>query len=63
MNGEPFSKAGDSGSLVVGYDEEGVRHAVGLIFAGNEARGQSFMVSLQVVLQNLGVELVSGLNV
>jgi hypothetical protein len=62
-NGQPFSKGGDSGSLVVGYDEQGNRHAIGLVFAGNEARGQSFIVPLPVVLDKLGVELVSGLNV
>jgi len=62
-NGQPFSKAGDSGSLVVAYDDAGVRHAVGLIFAGNEVRGHSYVVPLQVVLEKLGVELVSGLNV
>jgi len=62
-NGQPFSKAGDSGSLVVAYDDQGERHAIGLIFAGNELRGHSFIVPLQVVLEKLGVELVSGLNV
>lgn len=62
-NGQAFSKAGDSGSLVVAYDDAGDRHAIGLIFAGNEVRGHSFIVPLQIVLEKLGVELVSGLNV
>lgn len=59
----PFSKAGDSGSLVVGYDDDGNRHAVGLVFAGNEARGQSFILPLPLILDKLGVELVTGHNV
>ena len=62
-NGQPFSKAGDSGSLVVGYDDAGERFAIGLVFAGNEPRGQSFILPLPTILNKLDVKLVTGLNV
>jgi hypothetical protein len=62
-NGSAFSKAGDSGSLVVGYNAEGERQAVGLVFAGDVARGLSFILPLPSILQQLGVELVYGHNV
>lgn len=61
-NGAPFSKGGDSGSLVMGYDADGNRHAVGLVFAGNEARGLSFILPLPTILNQLEVELVYGHN-
>ncbi|MEA1942906.1 MAG: hypothetical protein U9P68_11745 [Pseudomonadota bacterium] len=60
-NAQPFSAAGDSGSLVVGYDQEGNRLAVGIVFAG-DGRNRSFILSLPVILQKLGVSLVSGHN-
>ncbi|PJG48317.1 hypothetical protein CAF53_08745 [Sphingobium sp. LB126] len=62
-NGAPFSRAGDSGSLVVGVWPDGSKRAVGLVFAGNEARGQSFILPLQPIVNQLGVELVYGHNV
>lgn len=62
-NGQPFSKSGDSGSLVIATDDSGLRRAVGIVFAGNEARGHSFMLSLPAILDKLNVELVSGHNV
>lgn len=58
---QPFSRAGDSGSLVVGYDEGGNRHAVGLVFAGTD-RGLSYILPLPTILGKLGVELVYGHN-
>jgi hypothetical protein len=61
-NDAPFSKAGDSGSLVVGYDQQGQRVAVGLVFAGNEERGLSFALPLANILTLLGVSLVSSHN-
>jgi len=62
-NGQPFSKGGDSGSLVVGYAADGTRSAVGLVFAGNEQRGLSFILPLPSILHKLGVEMVYGHNV
>lgn len=62
-HGAMFSRPGDSGSLVVGLHPDGTRKAVGLVFAGNEARGQSFILPLRPILQQLGVELVYGHNV
>jgi hypothetical protein len=62
LPGTYFSRAGDSGSLVVGVWPDGSRKAVGLIFAGNE-RGQSFILPLPSIVNQLGVELVYGHNV
>lgn len=62
-NNAAFSRPGDSGSLVVGYTPEGVRVAVGLVFAGNESRGLSFILPLPNVLSRMNVTLVSGHNV
>lgn len=62
LNGGFFSRPGDSGSLVVGVWPDGVRRSVGLVFAGNE-RGQSFILPLQTIVNQLGVELVYGHNV
>ncbi|NTF42594.1 hypothetical protein [Rhizobium rhizogenes] len=62
-NGLPFSKAGDSGSLVVADDGQGNTHAVGLVFAGNEQRGLSFILPLPEIMQKLSVEIVSGHHV
>jgi hypothetical protein len=62
-NNAAFSRPGDSGSLVVGYMPDGQRAAVGLVFAGNESRGQSFILPLPNILSRLDVTLVSGHNV
>ncbi len=62
-NGHPFSRAGDSGSIVMGVADDGSRTAVGLVFAGNEPRAQSFILPLEPILQQLNVELVYGHNV
>lgn len=62
-NNSAFSRCGDSGSLVVGYTPEGTRRAVGLIFAGNEQRGLSFLLPLPNILTRLDVTLVAGHNV
>ncbi len=59
---QPFSRAGDSGSLVVGVWPDGSRKAVGIVFAGNEAKGQSFILPLLPIVNQLGVELVYGHN-
>lgn len=61
-NNRLFSKPGDSGSLVTMFDQQGVRHSCGLVFAGNELNGQSFILSLPKIMYTLGVELVSGHN-
>jgi hypothetical protein len=62
-NNAAFSRPGDSGSLVVGYTPEGQSVAVGLVFAGNETRGLSFILPLPNILSRLEVTLVSGHNV
>ncbi len=62
-NGLPFSRPGDSGSLVVGHWPDGVRRAVGLVFAGNESRGQSFILPIRPIVNQLAVELIYGHNV
>ena len=59
-NGAAFSKPGDSGSLVVAHDGQGQTSAVGLVFAGNELRGLSFILPLPEIMQKLSVEIVSG---
>lgn len=60
--GMPFSKPGDSGSLVVGTGTDGKDVAVGIVFAGNEPRGHSFILPLPGILSTLGLEIVSGHN-
>lgn len=62
-DGAMFSKPGDSGSLVVGFNEKGERIAVGIVFAGNEGRGISFMLSLPKMLHHFGLTLLSGHNI
>lgn len=62
-NGQPFSKAGDSGSLVVCETGDGALISVGLVFAGCEQRSQSFILPLNKVLDAFDVELVNGHNV
>jgi hypothetical protein len=62
-NEQPFSKAGDSGSLVVSVDSQGARQSVGLIFAGNEQRALSFILPLPEILQKLELTIVSGHHV
>jgi hypothetical protein len=58
----PFSRGGDSGSLVMGYAPDGTRQAVGLVFAGNEQKRQSFILPLPPILDQLDVDLVYGHN-
>ncbi|WP_051644655.1 hypothetical protein [Labrenzia sp. DG1229] len=62
-SGMPFSKPGDSGSLVVADDGNGRSVAVGLVFAGNEQRGLSFILPLPEIMKKLSVEIVSGHHV
>lgn len=59
----PFSRAGDSGSLVVSEKADGTKIAIGLVFAGNEQRGTSFILPLPDVLKKLSLNIVSGHNV
>lgn len=59
LGGEPFSRGGDSGSLVYLPDE---RAAVGLLFAGSETGGQNgtgltYVNPIDTVLEALGAEL------
>ncbi len=62
-NGKAFSKPGDSGSLVVMTDANGIKSSVGLVFAGNENLGQSFILPLNPILGKMGLDLVTGHNV
>jgi len=62
-NEQPFSKPGDSGSLVVADDGNGNKVAVGLVFAGNEQRGLSFILPLPEIMNKLSLEIVSGHHV
>ncbi len=59
-NNQPFSRPGDSGSLVVSDDGAGNSVAVGLVFAGNEQRNHSFILPLPDVMLKLGVSIVTG---
>jgi hypothetical protein len=54
-----FSSGGDSGSLVVSTDEAGVKHAVGVVFAGNERNKLSFVLPIAIILEQLGLSLVT----
>jgi len=63
-----FSDSGDSGSLVVHTDADGIRHAVGIIVAGGEdstAPGgkSSLIMPIQPILNKLGMTLVTGHNI
>ena len=60
--GTPFSRRGDSGSLVVSLDQGQAQASVGLVFAGDEQRNLSFILPLQDVLSKLDVTLVTGHN-
>lgn len=66
-HGDIFSEGGDSGSLVVHTDPQGVRHAVGLVVAGcadNSAPGgkRSIVLPLRPILNRFNVTLVTGHN-
>lgn len=63
QDGQPFSRQGDSGSLVVEVAADGTRKAVGLVFAGEEQRGLSFILPLPEILDQLGLSIVSGHHV
>jgi hypothetical protein len=60
---QPFSKPGDSGSLAVSRDAQGVRRAVGLVFAGDPDRGLSFILPLRPILDKLELEIVGSHNI
>lgn len=62
-NDAPFSRPGDSGSLVVSIGADGSRKSVGIVFAGNEQRRISFILPLPEILDKLGLTIVSGHNV
>ncbi|WP_024896880.1 hypothetical protein [Brucella rhizosphaerae] len=62
-DGQPFSRPGDSGSLVVSVGIDGIRTAVGLVFAGQEQRGLSYILPLPEILDKFGLNIVSGHNV
>lgn len=52
-NSSPFSRAGDSGSLI--YDEDG--YAVGLLIGGTRS-GLTFALPIEPILNRLGIELI-----
>lgn len=63
-----FSQPGDSGSLIVQIDDNGVRSAVGLLFAGGtDSLGpenhRTFFLPIRPILEKFGVQLVGGHNV
>jgi hypothetical protein len=58
LDGEVFSDAGDSGSLVVSDDG---RNAIGLIFAGVD--GVSLMIPLSSIMDHWQLKLVTGHNI
>lgn len=58
-----FSRSGDSGSLVVTYDQGRAEHSVGIVFAGDEQRNLSFVLPLPEILLKLDVEIVTAHNV
>ncbi|UXC20006.1 S1 family peptidase [Comamonas squillarum] len=65
--GDLFSDGGDSGSLVTHLDTNGVRHAVGIVFAGTvdgRAPGgkRSLIMPIKPILERLQVSMVSGYN-
>lgn len=51
----PFSRGGDSGSLIVEY---GTNLAVGLLFAGNDTKGVTFANPINKVLSTFDVTIV-----
>lgn len=64
----PFSQPGDSGSLIVQIDGGGLRHAVGLLFAGGtDSLGpenqRTFFLPIRPILEKLQVSLLGGHNV
>lgn len=57
--GPPFSAAGDSGSLVVTVEPDGAApRAVGVVIAGGQTK--TLVLPLQPMLEQLGLELVTG---
>jgi len=59
----PFSRRGDSGSLVVMNNDKGEKSCVGIIFAGDEQKGLSFLLPLSKILREFDLNVCSGLNV
>lgn len=62
-----FSEGGDSGSLVTHVDQQGIRHAVGIIVAGADDGGapggkRSFILPIRAIFDRLQVTLVTNHN-
>lgn len=57
-----FSRRGDSGSLVMSCQPDGSRVSVGLIFAGDEQKKLTYILSLPTILERLSLSICSGLN-
>lgn len=58
-----FSQFGNSGSLIVHVDGNGIRRSTGIVVAGDENSGTCLALSLDRVLQHFGITLVCGHNV
>jgi hypothetical protein len=56
-----FTEPGDSGSLVVNIDAQGIRRGTGIVIGG-DGTGLTFALSLHRVLEHFNVELVAGHN-
>ncbi len=57
-----FSHCGDSGSLIVYTDSEGIRHAVGIVVGGTP-QGMCLALSIDRVVNHFGVTLLGNHNV
>lgn len=62
-DGGLFSGRGDSGSLVVSINDDGIKSAVGLVFAGDGRHGISFILPIDKILNELSLTIVSGHNI
>jgi hypothetical protein len=60
--GGVFSAPGDSGALVTQLAEGDQRSAVGLVFSGNTSLGESYMLPIRPVLEELEMTLATSHN-
>lgn len=60
---QPFADRGDSGSLVVTTDADGVDRAVGLVYAVSADKTMTFIIPIERILNAFQVTLVGGHNV
>ncbi len=57
-----FARRGDSGSLVMSVKPDGTRTSVGLVFAVDETKSLTYILSLPNILQRLGLTICGNLN-